>query len=201
MNLNILHLPAPPHTIAYWATDSCALLWYTRSTPLRIPIKTFLVICTSPRGGACLQCMPTLDLKSTRKTNIPVRVLFDDTLIHRCWIAWHSLLCERQPTSTNGGQAVLSSASDKICEWSLSVATSCVHKVCTPTTSMSSTSTSSPSCCIERGKIRDRELCNWWLYCWRRLVGCVALGCECSKLLLRGLLICMELVDCCRYQC
>ena len=99
------------------------------------------------------------------------------------------------------GAGRLSSASDKICEWSLSVATSCVHKVCTPTTSMSSTSTSSPSCCIERGKIRDRELCNRWLYCWRRLVGCVALGCECSKLLLRGLLICMELVDCCRYQC
>ena len=43
-------------------------------------------------------------------------------------------------------------------------------------TPMSSTSASSPSCCIERGNIRDRELCNWWLHCWHRVVGRVVLG-------------------------
>ena len=76
-----------------------------------------------------------------------------------------------------------------------------VHKVCAPATPMSSTSASSPSCCTEQGNRRDRELCNWWLHCWRRLVGHVALGCECSKLLLHGLLICIELVDRRRYRC
>jgi len=103
-------------------------------------------------------------------------------------------------TSTNGGQAAVST-SDKICEWGLSIATSCVHKFCTPTTLMSSTSTSSLSYCIECGKIRDRELCKWWLHCWQRLVGHVVLCCECSKLVLHDLLICLELVDCRRYRC
>jgi hypothetical protein len=73
--------------------------------------------------------------------------------------------------------------------------------VCAPPRPMLSTFASSPSCCIERGNIRDRELCNWWLHCWRSLVGRVELSCECSKLLLHGLLICMELVDCRRYRC
>jgi len=35
MNLNILILPALPHTVTYMATDFCALPWYTRRTLLR----------------------------------------------------------------------------------------------------------------------------------------------------------------------
>ena len=99
------------------------------------------------------------------------------------------------------GAGRLSTASYIICDWGLRIATSCVHKVCAPATLMSSTSATSPSCFIERGNIRDGELCNWWLHCWRRVVGGVALGCECRKLLLHGLLIGIELVDRRRYRC
>ena len=50
-----------------------------------IPIKTLLVICPSPRCRACLRCMPILDVKTTRKTYVPVRIFFDDVRIHlRC---------------------------------------------------------------------------------------------------------------------
>ncbi len=89
----------------------------------------------------------------------------------------------------------------QICKWGSRGATSCGHKVYAPATPMSSTSASSPSCCIEWDNIRDRELCNWWLHCRRRLVGRAALGCECSKLLLHGLLISIELVDRHCYRC
>ena len=73
----------------------------TRVVPRRdvlsqvIPVKTFLVIRTSPRGRACLRCMPILDVKSTRKTYIPIRMLLDDVRVPRCHIAWRGLLCGR----------------------------------------------------------------------------------------------------------
>jgi len=41
MNLNILLLPALPHTVTYWATDSCALLWYMRRTLLRCIVPRY----------------------------------------------------------------------------------------------------------------------------------------------------------------
>ncbi len=56
----------------------------------------------------------------TREADIPVRICLDDIRVHRCRILWFGLLRERScttptpATSTNGGQAALSAAANKI---------------------------------------------------------------------------------------
>jgi len=150
MMLNILILPVLPHTVTYWATDSCALPCDVMSQI--IPIKSLLVISS-------LRRMSIFSIKTTRKSYIPVCKTFDDIGIHRGCIAWYVLLRERchvttlSISSTNGGKAVLSAMFNKICKWCVYVASSCVCKICMTATSMSSTSATSPSCCIERCKI------------------------------------------------
>ena len=157
MMLNILILPVLPHTVTYWATDSCALSCDVMSQI--IPIKSLLVISTSPWGRECLRRMSIFNIKTTRKSYIPVCKTFDDIGIHRGCIARYVLLRERchvttpSISSTNGGKAVLSTVFNKICKWCVYVASSCVCKICMTATSMSSTSATSPSCCIERCKI------------------------------------------------
>ncbi len=129
--------------------------------PRIIPIVSLLVISTSPGGRACFGRMSIFDIKTTRKTHIPICITFGDVGVHWCRIALHALLCEwchaatASAFSTNGGQATLSTASDKIGKWGAYVASARGRKICTTTASAASTFTASTLFCREHCKIWD----------------------------------------------
>jgi hypothetical protein len=85
---------------------------------------------------------------------------------------------------------------DIVGKWCVRFAPTCSGCARVHTTSMTSMLPMHGAFRIEHGEGRDGESSQGWL-----LIGCIALGGECSKLLLHSLLIHSKLSDCCCDRC